>query len=172
MIADGKRRDATIAFSDLGGYTALSAKDETQALHVAGHFQKVAAEVARRHGGRIVKTIGDAVMWIFPTPAEAFAATLELPGAFQRATQADHLPELPVNSGVHHGSVVEAPGGDVYGATVNLAARLQGVAKDGTVVASMDAVQEVAGGFRLEPMGKLELKNVPVPVACFRVALA
>lgn len=172
VIADGRRRDATVAFSDLGGYTALSAKDETQALHVAGHFQKVAADVARRHGGRIVKTIGDAVMWVFATPTEAFAATLELSTAFQRAVRADNLPELPVNSGVHHGSVVEAPGGDVYGATVNLAARLQGAAKDGTVVASMDAVQEVTGGFKLEPLGKLELKNVPVPVACFKVALA
>jgi class 3 adenylate cyclase len=172
VIADGKRRDATVVFSDLAGYTALSAADEPKALLVAGHFQKVAGEVARRHGGRIVKTIGDAVMWVFATPAAAFAATLELAAEFRRVAEADRLPVLPVNSGVHYGSVVEAPGGDVYGAAVNLASRLQGAAKDGAVVASMEAVQEVAGGFRLEPLGKLELKNVPVPVACFRVALA
>jgi class 3 adenylate cyclase/cytochrome b subunit of formate dehydrogenase len=172
VIADGKRRDATVVFSDLAGYTALSAADEPKALLVAGHFQKVAGEVARRHGGRIVKTIGDAVMWVFATPAAAFAATLELSAEFRRVAEADKLPVLPVNSGVHYGSVVEAPGGDVYGAAVNLASRLQGAAKDGAVVASMEAVQEVAGGFRLEPLGKLELKNVPVPVACFRVALA
>lgn len=171
VIADGKRRDLTVVFSDLGGYTALSAADEAQALHVAGHFQKTATEMARRHNGRIVKTIGDAVMWVFATPGEAFAAALELPEGFKQSILTDKLADLPVNSGVHFGSVVEAPGGDVYGATVNLAARLQGVAKDGTVVVSSEAMLEVSGGFRFEPMGKLELKNVPVPVACFKVAL-
>lgn len=99
VIADGKRRDATVVFSDLGGYTALSAADEAKALHVAGHFQKTAAAVARRHSGRIVKTIGDAVMWLFATPAEAFAAALALPAEFQSAVDADQLPALPVNSG-------------------------------------------------------------------------
>lgn len=172
VIADGKRRDLAVVFSDLGGYTALSAADEQQALHVAGHFQKAAAEVARHHGGRIVKTIGDAVLWVFATPADAFTASLKLPEEFKRSTQTDGLPELPVNSGVHFGSLVEAPGGDVYGAAVNLAARLQGVAKDGTVVASSEAMLEVSGGFRFEPMGKLELKNVPTPIACFRVSTA
>ena len=172
VIAEGKRRDMAVMFSDLGGYTALSAKDETQALHVAGQFQKTAAEVARRHGGRIVKTIGDAVMWVFTTPAEAFAAALELSADFQQAAKTAALSPLPVNSGVHFGSLVEAPGGDVYGATVNLAARLQSVAKDEAVVASAEAMMEVSGGFRFEPMGKLELKNVPVPIACFRVLAA
>lgn len=170
VIVDGKRRQMAVGFSDLAGYTALSAADEPKALLVAGHFQKVAGEVARRHGGRIVKTIGDAVMWVFATPAAAFAATLELSREFRRVAETDKLPVLPVNSGVHYGSIVEAPGGDVYGAAVNLASRLQGAAKDGAVVASMEAVQEIAGGFRLEPLGKLDLKNVPVPVACFRVA--
>jgi class 3 adenylate cyclase len=172
VIADGKRRDLVVAFSDLGGYTALSATDEAQALHVAGHFQKVAVAVARQNSGRIVKTIGDAVMWVFATPAAAFTATLALSVEFKRAVQADQLPQLPVNSGVHFGSVVEAPGGDVYGAAVNLAARLQGAAKDGTVVASSEAVLEATGGFRFESLGKLELKNVPTPIACFRVFAA
>jgi class 3 adenylate cyclase len=172
VIADGKRRDLVVAFSDLGGYTALSATDEAQALHVAGHFQKVAVAVARQNSGRIVKTIGDAVMWVFATPAAAFTATLALSVEFKRAVQADQLPSLPVNSGVHYGSVVEAPGGDVYGAAVNLAARLQGAAKDGAVVASSEAVLEATGGFRFEPLGKLELKNVPTPIACFRVFAA
>lgn len=169
VIAEGKRRDATVMFSDLAGYTALSAKDEAHALHVAGLFQKSAADVARRKNGRIVKTIGDAVMWVFTTPAEAFAAAHELSAESMRSATAAKLPVLPVNSGVHHGSIVEAPDGDIYGASVNLAARLQGAAKDGAVVASSEAMLEVSGGFRFEPMGRLELKNVPTPIACFKV---
>ena len=86
--------------------------------------------------------------------------------------QAAKLSSLPVNSGVHHGSVVEAPGGDVYGAAVNLAARLQGAAKDGVIIASLEAVQEVSSGFTLKPLGKLDLKNVPVPIVCFQVTAA
>ena len=172
VIADGKRRDATVMFSDLGGYTALSAADEPKALLMTGHFQKVAADVAHRTHGRIVKTIGDAIMWIFAAPGEAMRAAVLLREEFKVAVEKDGLVALPVNSGIHFGSVVEAPGGDVYGAAVNLASRLQGAAKQGVIIASMEAVQEVSGGFRLEPIGKLDLKNVPVPVACFQVAAA
>ncbi len=172
VIADGKRREATVMFSDLEGYTALSVAHESQALLVAGHFQKVATEVARTTGGRVVKTIGDAVLWTFPNPSAAMAAATRLPVEFQRALKSENLPGLPVNSGIHQGSVVEAPDGDVYGAAVNLAARLQGAAKEGTIVASIEAVQEVTGGFKLAPLGKINLKNVPMPVVCFAVSAA
>jgi class 3 adenylate cyclase len=172
VIADGRRREATIMFSDLAGYTALSAANEPQALLVTGYFQKVATRVAPRTNGRIVKTIGDAIMWVFPSPAEAMRAAVLLRDEFKAAVAKENLPALPVNSGLHHGSVVEAPGGDVYGATVNLAARLQGAAKDGIIVASIEAVQEISGDFKLVPMGKLDLKNVPMPVACFQVTAA
>lgn len=168
-IAEGKRQEMAIVFSDLGGYSALSASDEQQALHLAGHLQKEAAEVGRRQGGRIVKTIGDAVLWVFPRPEQAFAASLALAEAIRREARKDGLPDLPLNSGVHFGSLVEAPDGDVFGAAVNLAARIQGAAQGGVVVASADAVLEVAGGFRFEPMGRLELKNIPTPIPCFRV---
>lgn len=169
VIAEGKRRQLTIMFSDLGGYTALSAADEPKALLLAGHLQKVAAAVARQTGGRVVKTIGDAVMWCFDTPTAAMQAAMLLRDEFRSAVEKEGLPALPVNSGIHHGSVVEVPGGDVYGAAVNLAARLQGAANDGVIIASIEAVTEVAGGFKLAPIGKLDLKNVPVPVACFQV---
>ncbi len=169
VIADGKRRELTVAFSDLAGYTAISAVDEPKALLIAGHFQKAATEVARRHSGRVVKTIGDAVLWVFPLPADAMAAALALRPAFESSIHADGLAPVPINTGLHHGSVVETPNGDVYGAAVNLAARLQNIAKNGEIVASAEAMMEVTGGFRFEPMGKLELKNVPTPIACFRV---
>jgi class 3 adenylate cyclase len=168
-IAEGKRRDMAVMFSDLGGFSALSATNEQDALVLAGLFQKEAAESARRHGGRIVKTIGDAVLWVFATPAAAFAASMDLSACFAREARRDKLPELPVNSGVHFGSLVEAHDGDVYGAAVNLAGHIKGVAKDGSVVASMEAVVGAAEGFQFESMGKLELKNIPTPIPCFRV---
>jgi len=168
-IAEGKRRDMAVMFSDLGGFSALSATDEQEALVLAGLFQKEATEAARRHGGRIVKTIGDAVLWVFATPAEAFAASMDLSACFAREVRRDKLPELSVNSGVHYGSLVEAHNGDVYGAAVNLAGHITGAARDGSVVASVEAVVEAAEGFQFEAMGKLELKNIPTPIPCFRV---
>ncbi len=172
VIVDGKRREATVMFSDLEGYTALSVGNEAHALLVTGHLQKIATEIARSNEGRVVKTIGDAVMWVFPNATAAATAALRLPEEFNRTLTREGLPILRVNSGLHHGSVVEAPDGDIYGAAVNLAARLQGVARGGKVVASLDAVQELIAGFKVEPMGKVELKNIPVPVACFSVAMA
>lgn len=172
VIVDGKRREATVLFSDLEGYTALSVGNEAHALLVTGHLQKIAAELARTGEGRVVKTIGDAVMWVFPNANAATVAALRLPLEFNRTLTHEGLPILRVNSGLHRGSVVEAPDGDIYGAAVNLAARLQGIARGGKVVASLEAVQELSAAFKIEPMGKVELKNIPVPVACFSVAVA
>ena len=89
------------------------------------------------------------------------------------AATALNLPALPLHFGIHAGEVVRQRDGDVFGGTVNLAARLQGLAGAGELVVS-DAVAGPlqAAGFSLESLGEKKLKNVPEPVACFRVALA
>ena len=74
-VMAGEQRSLAVAISDLSGYTALSARDERQALLVAALLQRQAAKITRQHGGRVVKSMGDAVLFAFDDPATACNAT-------------------------------------------------------------------------------------------------
>lgn len=172
-LAESAREQATVVFADLSGYTELSAKDEPKALTLASLLHKESRRWAERHGGRVVKTIGDAVLFTFAGPGEAAAMCTDLNKQFAVAAGALQLPALPLHFGIHAGEVVRQRDGDVFGGTVNLAARLQGLAGAGELVVSEIVAGPLqAAGYTLESLGEKKLKNVPVPVACFRVALA
>lgn len=170
-LAEAHRETVTVAFGDMSGYTGISATDETAALTLASLLHKESRRFAERHGGRLVKTIGDAVLLAFPDPAEAVLACQELRSQFADATGALKLPALPLHFGLHHGEVVRDQDGDIFGGTVNLAARLQGQAAAGEIVASASVVAALAPvDFPIESLGERKLKNVPDPVACFRIS--
>ena len=167
VIAGGRKQQATIALSDLSGYTAMAEKDEKQALLLAALLQQRAARVASTHGGRVVKSMGDAVLFEFEEPARACAALRELHAGFGGAAEALGVTPLALHSGAHSGEVTLGPDGDVYGQTVNLAARLQGQAADGEIVVS-DVLARAANVLpeQLRTLGARSLKNVRAPVLC------
>lgn len=170
-LAEAHRENVTVVFGDVSGYTELAAKDEPTALTLASLLHKESRRLAERHDGRLVKSIGDAVLLAFNDPGEAAACCIELREKFSAAAGALGLPVLPLHFGLHTGEVVRDQDGDIFGGTVNLAARLQGLAGAGEIVVS-DPVATVlrAGNFNLQPLGAKVLKNVPAPVNCFLVS--
>lgn len=76
---------------------------------------------------------------------------------------------LPIHAAIHRGEVAEAPSGDVFGATVNLAARLMGVAGPDDIVASQAALARMPG-HQAHSLGERKFKNVELPIECFRLA--
>ena len=172
LLADGIRQDAVIVFADLSGYTALSEKNEREALILAAIFHRDAETVAEAHRGRLIKTIGDAVMMRFAKTEDAYAATRKLIDDY--ATHAAPLVKttLPVHAALHRGEVVEGANGDVFGATVNMAARLLGVAGPHEVVASESAIAGISTAIKAEAMGSHAFKNIENAVPFFRLAAA
>jgi class 3 adenylate cyclase len=170
-IMQGERRTQAIVLSDLTGYTALSARDEKQAMLVAALLQRQAALQCEAHGGRIVKTMGDAVLLAFEDAASAAKALAGLHREYPPAALALGLEQLPVHSGAHFGEVTITGDGDVFGQTVNIAARLQGLAAPGQAVVS-DAFSRAAAIAGTRRLGPRSLKNVPDPVECEEMALA
>lgn len=168
-IADGVRRDAVIVFADLSGYTALTERNEREALIMAALFHRDAQQAAKAHGGVLIKTIGDAVMLRFDGSAAAFAATNGLKTAFRTDVEAMSMQPLPIHAAIHRGEVVEAPSGDVFGATVNLAARLLGAAGPDDIVASKAALDRTPLAGSAQSLGERKFKNVELPVECFRL---
>ena len=171
-IAEGIRREAVIVFADLSGYTALTERNEREALIMAAIFHRDAQALSEEHGGRLIKTIGDAVLLRFSAADEAFAATRELTRQFAVHVGAMSMAPLPIHAGVHFGEVVESSTGDVFGSTVNVAARLLGTAGPHEIVASRAAVERAQGDAQARFVGGKKLKNVEAPVDCFLLGAA
>jgi adenylate cyclase len=123
----------TVGFADLVGYTALSSQLSDEALgYLVSHFEELARDAVTSGGGRVVKMIGDEVMFVVEDPAAAARIALTLADVF-----ADDDVLSDVRVGLACGPVLTQEG-DHYGTVVNLASRLVNVAYPGTVVASED----------------------------------
>jgi class 3 adenylate cyclase len=106
---------------------------------LAAILHRHARIVADQHNGRLVKTIGDATLCVFPDANAGLAAVVALHAGYRAECAQRDSEALPVHSGLHVGELVIAPDGDVFGASVNLAARLQTLAGPDELVASTAA---------------------------------
>jgi len=155
--------DATFVFADIAGFTALTEAhgDEQAATLVADFGDAVRAELPA--GAAHVKTIGDALMLRVPDPGEAILFGLHIAHGVMRGHAAP-----AVRVGLHHGPAVERDG-DYFGATVNVAARVSGLASGGEVLLTGDTAALVPdlGGVFYESRGREALRNVREPVEIF-----
>ena len=149
----GDRREMAVGFADLVGYTSRSRGMGGRELGVmVEDFEAIAAEVIARHHGRVVKTVGDGVLFTASRPVDAVEIGLQLPEAWD----AEDRPPLRV--GAAYGPVLTRRG-DVYSPVVNLASRLTSLARPGTVLVD----RELADGLRDESAYKVRpLRRVSV----------
>lgn len=154
----------TFLFADIAGFTALTeAHGDEEAAELAASFGRDVSGAVACHGGDHVKTIGDALMIRVREPTRA----IELGLVIVADLMARHGSPA-VRVGMHHGTAV-ARSGDWFGAAVNLAARISGMAAGGEVLLSA-ATREAAGrvgGIRFDDRGRHRLRNVTQPVALF-----
>jgi len=123
--------DVVVGFADLVGFTALSQNLEPAAItDVVDHFESLVYAEVPEHGGRVVKMIGDAVLFSVDRVVDAAEIALSL---IERNATDSTLPEIRL--GLALGPIV-AFGGDLFGPTVNLASRLVDLARPGTVLVS------------------------------------
>jgi len=121
--------DLTVGFADLVSYTRLSRRLPRRELsRLVQRFEGLSADVVTTGGGRVVKTVGDEVLFIAPEPVAGAVIALSIS---ERMAVDDLVPDVRV--GIAHGPVLRSLG-DVYGTTVNLASRLTALAQPGTVV--------------------------------------
>jgi len=161
--SDGDER--AVLFADLAGFTALTeAHGDIGAADLAGRFAELAAS-ALAGDARVVKTIGDAVMVVAGGPRVGLETALELLRAVDRET------DFPgVRLGLHAGSVVERDG-DVFGATVNIAARLTEHAHVGQLLTTRRVADVIMGtdDVTVTTLGETHLKNVGEPVDIYAI---
>jgi adenylate cyclase len=152
-------RVPAMCFLDLAGYTRLTEEQGDQAAaELAGSLAVLVERTSREHRGTPVKWLGDGVMVHFREPAGAVVAALQLVGELPEAG----LP--PGHAGVAAGPVV-VQGGDYFGRTVNLAARIAARALAGQVLVSEQVVEAASPhGVTFVELGELALKGFSTPV--------
>jgi adenylate cyclase len=152
----------TVGFVDLVGFTSLTRQIDTRELgRIVDRFEETAHDVAASHGARIVKFVGDEVMFV---TSEAAAACDIAVGLVERF--ADDVRVTP-RGGLATGDVL-IRSGDYYGPIVNLASRLAELAIPREVLVTEVLSAEAAGrGFHFEPAGRRVLKGFDAPVRLF-----
>ena len=157
-------RDLAIGFVDLVGYTALARTLGARDLAgLVSRFEDTVGDVLVRSGGRLVKTLGDGVMFAAADASTGCAAALALTLAF---AEASGLP--PVRVGLASGPVLSLYG-DYFGEVVNLAARLVALANPSTVVVSESVVAAAGPALRFERLPAQALKGFGAPPTVFRL---
>ena len=159
--------EVSVCFADMVDFTKLGESLAVDQLgSVAGRLGELAADVSGAPV-RLVKLIGDAAMLVSGEPQPLGNAALALVEAAD--AEGEEFPQLRV--GIAHGQAI-GRGGDVYGRPVNLASRITGVARPGSVLASQEAKQALGEeSFRYSFAGERRLKGISGRVELYRVRL-
>lgn len=165
LDVDDGHDEVVVGFADVVQFTRLSGQmDETGLATLLETFEAETSDMIASRGGRVVKLIGDAVMFVVDGDVAAAELALDMVESFA----APDRPDLRV--GLAHGMVISRQG-DVFGPTVNLASRLVGYARPGTVLIDEGLADHLSheGGFRIRSLGRRNLKGIgPTSISVLR----
>ena len=165
------RKLAAILVSDVAGYSRLAGADEDRTLARLRTLRSDLIDpIISVHHGRVVKRTGDGSIIEFRSVVDAVRCAVEVQTAMiERNADVPSEKRIEFRVGVHLGDVVEESDGDLMGDGVNIAARLEGIAKPGAICLSEQAYWQVEGTAR--PQGQrprpTELKNIAEPVRVY-----
>jgi TolB-like protein/class 3 adenylate cyclase/Flp pilus assembly protein TadD len=165
------RRLAAILAADIAGYSALVGKDEARTVRDLKGHQAVILPMIGQFGGRIIDTAGDGILAEFASVVSAVECALAVQKAMaERNSAIEQSRRMQFRIGVNVGDVIYDDA-RIYGDGVNVAARLEGIAKPGGICLSEDAYRQVRGKLDIPIVdaGEQRLKNISNPVRVYRV---
>src|ERR1700732_694950 len=165
------RKLAAILVADVAGYSRLAGADEDRTLARLRTLRSDLIDpIISVHHGRVVKRTGDASIIEFRSVVDAVRCAVEVQTAMiERNAGVPPERRIEFRVGIHLGDVVEESDGDLMGDGVNIAARLESIAKPGEICLSEDAYRQVKGRLALaiSDLGDQILKNIAEPVRAY-----
>ena len=163
----------TVVFADLMGSTGVfESTGNAKATQLVTELTDWIGTVCVANGGRVVKTLGDGVLAVFPIGPGAISAVVEMQRNHQRRLDKTPVPQqMPIRIGVASGPV-EIVAGDCYGDAVNVAARLSDLSGPHQIWASHVAVDQYVkstDGARFRPLGSINIRGRAEPCLVYQV---
>ena len=162
----------TVVFADLMGSTAVfETIGNARASRVVTELTQWIAEVCLAHSGRVIKTLGDGVLAVFPHAPDAVGAVVEMQRGHQkRIANASIGTRMPIRVGVARGEV-EFVDGDCYGDAVNVASRLSDLSGPHQIWANASSLEHAveSDGVRFRPLGPITIRGRAEPCVVFQV---
>jgi class 3 adenylate cyclase len=170
------RKLAAILVADVVGYSRLAGTDEDRTLARLRGLRSDAIDPAvAAHHGRVVKRTGDGSVVEFRSVVDAVRCAIEVQqGMVER--NAGLMPDrhMVLRIGIHLGDIVQESDGDLMGDGVNIAARLEAIAKPGAICLSEDAYRQVKGRLEMavSDLGPMHLKNIAEPIRVYSLQVS
>lgn len=160
---DSKRKLSAIMFTDMKGYSAEMGRDEERTLKKAWRYEKAIKSIIKEHHGRVVKTIGDAIMGDFDSAVNSVRSAAAIQDFLKKE-------DIKIRIGIHLGDVVHKAG-DIFGEGVNIASRLESICEPGSIYISEDVYNQVKGkvAVKFESLGSRPLKNIESPPKVYKI---
>lgn len=157
-----QRKLAAIFFSDVVGYTAMMSEDEAATLEMMAANEAIHQMAFARHGGRLLKRLGDGLLASFDSASGAVSCARHI------LEEAKRDGRFQLRVGIHLGEVIQ-DGNDVHGDGVNIASRIQGAIRPGVIGFSKVVYDNIRNkaGFEATSLGEHILKNVDAPVVLY-----
>src|SRR6516225_3312300 len=169
------RKLAAILVSDVVGYSRLAGADEDRTLaRLRGLRSDLIDPAIAAHHGRIVKRTGDGSIIEFRSVVDAVRCAIEIQnGLIELNAGVPEDRRIEFRVGIHVGDVVEECDGDLMGDGVNIAARLEGIAKPGAICLSEDAYRQVKQrlDLKVSDLGQTQLKNIAEPIRVYSLEI-
>jgi adenylate cyclase len=167
------RKLAAILAADVVGFSRLAGADEERTLaRLRALRSDLIDPTIAVHKGRVVKRTGDGAIIEFRSVVDAVRCAIEVQtGLIERNAGVPAEKRIEFRVGIHLGDVVEESDGDLMGDGVNIASRLEGIAKPGAICLSEDAYRQVKGRLEMSvsDLGATRLKNIAEPVRVYSV---
>jgi class 3 adenylate cyclase len=166
-----ERKLVAILAADVEGYSRRMEIDEEGTLAILSSHRSITDELIAQHGGRIFNTAGDSVLAEFASVFSAIECAIEIQRQLAKANQPiEEAKRLNFRIGINVGDVM-VKDGDIFGDGVNIAARLEGLAKPGGICISRGVRDHIRHkvAHRFEDLGEQAVKNIAQPVRCFRL---
>ena len=169
-----QRRLAAILAADIAGYSRLMGEDESATVRDLKGHQAEILPLIDRYGGRIIDTAGDGILAEFPSVINATECAIEIQTIM--ATRNREVPEsrrMLFRIGINLGDIIHDES-RIYGDGINIAARLEGIAKPGGICISRQVFDQVSRSIKanFQALGPHVLKNIAQPVDVFVIAPA
>ncbi len=170
-IAPG-RHTLTVIFTDIKDFSTLVDQDEPATLKMLEQHNAVMDACILSHEGNLVKTIGDSYMVYFHSALDGLRCAFSMQEEVAKLNRHEAI-QIQVRIGINTGDVNAVRGGDLQGATVNVAKRLEEAAQPGGICISGSVLQSIAPSerkqFLFQDAGKLSLKGSSEPIHCWHV---